>query len=74
MSVRAKFTVTKVEPVGGESGTHISLSAVVDGSRENKSFFKYTPSGEITLRTINDEAAMQFKIGDEFYVDFTKAE
>lgn len=75
MPVRVKFEVTRIEPVGGESGTHIYLLAVTEGSKENKSFFKYTPSGEISLLTINDEAAKEFgKVGDEFYVDFTKAE
>ena len=32
---------------------------------------KYTPSGAITMTIDNPEALDQFKVGDEFYVDFT---
>ena len=65
--VRAKFYVTKVE--GGE----IKLVPVIEGSKENKEFFHYTPFGEIRIGTINPEAIKEFEVGKEYYVDFTKA-
>jgi len=77
MTVRAKFkvqSVTEFAPTGTERNGSIVLSAVVSGSDENKSFWKYTPSGRIEIQTINGAAIDQFKAGDEFYVDFTKAD
>lgn len=73
MSVRAKFRVTEKTPAGGDNGTRVALAPVVDGSEENKEFYRWTPGGSITLDTINDAAAAQFDVGAEFYVDFTKA-
>lgn len=76
--VRAKFYVTSVEPNGAEKeedqGSTVSLSPVMTGSEENENFYKWTPGGNIVLSTINKAAADQFKVGMEFYVDFTPAE
>ena len=72
MTVRAKFRVaSKQVAAAGESS--ISLQAVVDGSPENREFFKYTPSGAITMGIVNGQVADQFALGQEFYVDFTPA-
>jgi hypothetical protein len=75
VSVKAKFKVDSVLGVFHPSGiSHtITLTPVISGSPENSNFFKYTPSGSITLSTINPTAAEIFKSGGEFYVDFTKA-
>ncbi len=67
--VRAKFVVTHKS----EDGGHIELSVVTSGSKENESFFKYTPSGQVVLNVVNPSASEEFEKGDEFYVDFTKA-
>lgn len=40
---------------------------------ENTKFWNATPSGAIELGVINLEAAEQFEIGAEYYVDFTAA-
>jgi len=73
MSVRAKFKVSKLSTY--ESGaTEIELQAVVGGSEENNKFFKYTPSGNIKLNTVNPNVADIMIPGTEFYVDFVKAE
>lgn len=69
MSVRAKFKVDSVEHTA-DSAT-VKLTPVVSGSEENKTFYKWTPSGLIMLATINKEAAKQFEPGKEYYVDFT---
>ena len=47
---------------------------VTSSSDENKKFYQYTPSGSIELGTLNKEAAQQFQIGKELYVDFMAAE
>ena len=80
MSVRAKFYVSEVKQTrtnwgsqDGELLTTIKLLPVTGNSEENKTFFRWTPSGAIDLGTINPAVVEQFHIGDEFYVDFTPA-
>lgn len=71
--VRAKFAVQ--EKTEAAAGNHtIKLIPVVGGSPENDAFYKYTPAGNITLTTINADAAKQFAVGQSFYVDFTPVE
>jgi hypothetical protein len=48
-------------------GTVIKLSPVMNGSDENKEFYKYSPSGSIEFGTVNEGAAAQFDIGKEYY-------
>lgn len=78
MSVRAKFKVGRISQVdGGHSSaisTMINLYPVTSGSPENEKFYRYTPSGSIELSTVNAEAAKNFELGKEYYVDFTEAE
>ena len=76
MSVVAKFKVERVDQSATEgqlSGGSVELVPVIDGSDENKQFFKYTPSGRIVLSTINQSALEQFELGKEFYVTFEPA-
>jgi len=72
MSVRCKFKVTHVNAAPNGEAT-IALQPVYGGSPENDQFFRYTPSGSISIGTVNAEAAKQFELGKEFYVDFTPA-
>lgn len=51
----------------------ITLSAVCDGSEENRSFADATPTGTITFTLSNLALADLFKPGENYYVDFTKA-
>ena len=68
-TVRAKFKVSSLTQT--EHGETIKLEPVRDGSEENKEFFKWTPAGQIEIGTVNSEAAKEFEVGKEFYVDFT---
>lgn len=52
----------------------IVMSPVGSNTPENAKFWSYTPSGEVKLGTINPEAWEQFKLGGEYYIDFTPAE
>jgi hypothetical protein len=70
--VKAKFECTRVELYNG--GGTVNLQAVTDGSQENESFWKATPSGAITLSIDNMAALVLFKPGMEYYVDFRPAE
>ena len=44
-----------------------------DPDHENTKFWQASPSGEISLGTVNPEAWSQFELGKEYYVDFTSA-
>jgi len=88
MSVRAKFkvdsigrqhtsihnaTTGKFEP--GEM-QNITLSPVYgngDPEHENTKFYRASPSGQIQLNTVNQAAGDYFELGQEYYIDFTKA-
>jgi hypothetical protein len=52
----------------------VALNAVTDGSEENKTFWKYTPSGQISMTISNPAAFNHFVPGKEYYVDFTPAD
>lgn len=71
-NVRAKFRVDCISDYG-DSG-EVILSAVTSGSEENKSFWKFTPSGTIKMHIDNPIALKQFKPQQEVYVDFTVIE
>ena len=75
--VRAEFKVSSITRSPGWNGQKevqtIKLSPVTSGSEENAKFYAATPGGNIELTTVNFDAAQHFDLGDEFYVDFTKA-
>lgn len=80
MSVRAKFKVQSIELTEsyhqkGETLTTINMSPVFsnDPESENHKFWHASPSGILKLGTINPEAAAQFELGKEYYLDFTPA-
>lgn len=69
MSVRAKFRCTK------KDDQVIKFEPVTSGSKENESFFKYTPGGELRFDGLaNPAAAAQFAEGKEYYLDITEAD
>lgn len=76
MSVIAKFRVSSIEDFG--YSRQIKLSAVYEGTlgdnEENKRFTKATPNGTIQMMVDNPYASEQFSVGDEWYVNFEKAE
>lgn len=77
MSVKAKFKVTGVTKRQGWGDNpfvwDIKLNPVVGNTEENKSFYAATPSGEITLGTVNENAANAFEPGKDYYVTFEEA-
>ncbi len=78
--VRAKFVVESYEtrkantrdPQSEELRT-ITLTAVTDGSEENKKFFRWTPNGMIKIGILNPEAWKRLELGKQYFVDFTEA-
>lgn len=70
-TMRAKFWVESVTKF--KDGERLNLCVVTYDTDENKSFSKYTPTGNITLSITNENLFGKFEPGDEFYIDFTKA-
>lgn len=78
-TMRAKMKVSKVE--SGNGYEKLSFNAVCksgpyppDGSDENNSFAKWTPTAELTMSVTNPDLFGKVKQGEEYYLDFTKAE
>lgn len=78
--MRAKMKVDNVEVFGeGNSRTEqLTFSAVCksepygeDGSDENNSYARWTPSASLNMSVNNPALHGKFKPGQEFYVDFT---
>ena len=43
-----------------------------DGSDENNTYAKWTPSATLTMAITNPALIGKFSVGQEFYVDFTE--
>ena len=90
MKVIAKFQVRSKsedgsfskQTIDGKTHKYANITSTVvmvpvydpDPQSENGRFYKYTPSGEIKLSVLNPDAAAAFEIGEEYYVEFTRAE
>jgi hypothetical protein len=75
--MRAKLRVSNVAKAGADTEV-INFHAVTasqypeDGSDENNTYAKYSPSASLEIFIANPALAGKFAVGDEFYVDFTK--
>lgn len=77
ITMRAKMQVSAVITNGGSE--QLAFNAVcksgaypADGSDEDNSFAKWTPSAELKMTVNNPDLFGKFKVGDKFYVDFTE--
>ena len=78
-TVRAKFQVTKVERFPTVENVHFiaipkPTAYPADGSDEDNTFAKWTPSADLQMTINNPDLIGKFAIGQKFYVDFTSAE
>lgn len=78
-TMRAKMQVRDVQSTA--TSERLVLGAVckstansADGTDEDNTFAKWTPSAELTMTVNNPDLLGKFKPGDKFYVDFTPAE
>ncbi len=78
--MRAKMRVDFVEKLADDS-ERLSFVGVAkadgypeDGSDENNSFARWTPSAELKMTVQNPTLYGKFAVGDEYYLDFTKAD
>ncbi|MBY5709706.1 hypothetical protein [Rhizobium leguminosarum] len=74
--VRAKFRCQSVTHFAGDGSLHaeIRFTAVNGNGEENKSWSKWTPSGELKMMVTNPSAIEAFELGKSYYLDFTPAE
>ncbi len=72
MTILAKFKVGSTTDFGNEN-LEVKMTPVIGGSEENKSFSKYTPSGEVRLHITNPDVLGFFEAGKEYYVEFKQA-
>lgn len=76
--MRAKMQVSKVERFDGSD--RITCNAVAaksypsDGSDEDNTYAKFSPSGELTLTIANPALLGKIEPGRKFYLDFTLAD
>lgn len=75
--MRAKLEVSQVERYKAAEILHFRAVAAAryeaDGSDENNTFAKYTPSADLKMQITNPELIGKFNPGDVFYADFTPA-
>lgn len=72
MKIRAKFKCTSVMVSDAEDlGSVVTLEPVISGSEENEKFFQMTPWGKLHMGVVNPD--VQFEVGQEYYIDFSKA-
>ncbi|SDX13439.1 hypothetical protein SAMN05518669_103368 [Variovorax sp. YR634] len=78
-AMRAKFQIASVERFG--SSEKIKFHAVgkstaypEDGSDEDNTFAKFSPSASCEIHVCNPALFGKFEPGQKFYVDFTPAD
>lgn len=77
-NMRAKVRISNIEKF--DNGTEkLSFHGVAkdgpyppDGSDEDNSFAKFSPSLNLELQLANPALHGKFAVGDKFYLDFTK--
>jgi len=78
--MRAKMKVGHIFRLG-DTSENLTLFCVSksggypeDGSDEDNTFAKFSPSGKLELSIANPALLGKFSVGDTFYVDFTKVD
>lgn len=81
-NMRAKMVLNNVVtyPKGGEvTQETLSFNAVAasqypaDGSDEDNTYAKFSPSASLSITITNPALLGQFKVGEKYYVNFTPA-
>ena len=73
MNIRAKFVCETV--LKDSSNETVKLRAVTcDGSKDNESWSKWTPSGELTMSVSNPAAHGAFVPGKSYFIDISPVE
>lgn len=78
MNMRAKFQVSKVEKNDGFES--LTFFAVTDsefgpnGENDDNTYARWTPNGDLKMNITNPALLGKYKVGEKYYLDFTKAE
>jgi hypothetical protein len=77
-AMRAKMKLNHIDPgMGCETlffNPVAASSYPSDGSDENNTYARYSPSGQLVLTVANPALLGKFMVGQEYYLDFTKAD
>lgn len=71
MTTKAKLKVVSV--LKTEYGEKTTFEAVTNGTKEDNSFSKWTPSAKLELDVTNPDLFGKFVPGKKFYLDFNEA-
>lgn len=76
--MRAKLQISHIEQFGESERLHFHGVAAkaypADGSDEDNTFAKFSPSVELKITIANPALVGKFKPGEKFYLDFTPAD
>lgn len=77
-AMRAKFQISSVEKFGTSEKVNFmaigkSSAYPADGTDEDNTYARYTPSANCSIMINNPELIDKFTPGQKFYVDFTEA-
>lgn len=75
-TMRAKLKINRIEQHGPSETLHFNAVASVkaypaDGSDEDNTFAKFTPSATLSIQITNPSLLGEFAVGESYYVDFT---
>lgn len=78
-TMRAKMAVNRIEQHSNSETLHFNAvckngTYPADGSDEDNTFAKFSPSANLSIQITNPALVGQFKVGEKYYVDFTPAE
>jgi hypothetical protein len=75
-TMRAKLVINRIEHSGSCETLHFNAVArsdnyPVDGSDEDNTYARYSPSASLTITIANPALLGKFTAGERYYVDFT---
>lgn len=78
-AMRAKLQIESIQRLGGAEILNLravckSGSYPADGSDEDNTYAKFSPSASLSITIANPDLIGKFNPGEKFYVDFTPAE
>ena len=76
-AMRAKMQLSSITNYGQSEQLNFNAVAAKsypeDGSDEDNTYAKFSPSGEVRIMVANPALIGKFKVGEKYYVDFTAA-
>jgi hypothetical protein len=73
MTTRCKLTIDSLKENNGEVQLFARAVYSQDPESENAKFFAATPYGELKLGVVRKESLGDLAVGDEIYIDISKA-